>query len=55
MHDPWEPHLTAMKHILRYLQGTPDYCLLLRRSSSSGIIIYTDTDWAGCPDARALR
>jgi hypothetical protein len=27
MHDPWEPHLTAMKRILRYLQGTPDYGL----------------------------
>jgi hypothetical protein len=24
MHDPREPHLTAMKCILRYLQGMPD-------------------------------
>jgi hypothetical protein len=31
MHDPREPHLTAMKRILRYLQGTPDYGLLLCR------------------------
>jgi hypothetical protein len=52
MHDPREPHLTAMKHILRYLQGTPDYGLLLRRSSGSDLVIYTDTDWAGCPDTR---
>ncbi|GJU97790.1 RNA-directed DNA polymerase, eukaryota [Tanacetum coccineum] len=22
MHDPWEPHLTALKRILRYVQGT---------------------------------
>jgi hypothetical protein len=25
MHDPREPHLMAMKCILCYLQGTPDY------------------------------
>jgi hypothetical protein len=30
MHDPREPHLTAMKCILRYLQGTSDYGLLRR-------------------------
>jgi hypothetical protein len=50
MHDPWEPHLTAMKRILRYLQGTPDYGLLLYRSSSSDLVVYTDTDWTGCSD-----
>jgi hypothetical protein len=42
----------AMKRILRYLQGTPDYGLLLRRSSSSDLVVYTDADWAGCPDTR---
>jgi hypothetical protein len=52
MHDPREPYLTAMKRILRYLQGIPDYGLLLRRSSSSDLVIYTDADWADCPDTR---
>jgi hypothetical protein len=52
MHDPREPHLTVMKHIMRYLQGTLDYDLLLRRSSSSDLVIYTDADWTGCPDTR---
>jgi hypothetical protein len=52
MHDPREPHLTAMKRILRYLQRTPDYDLLLRRSSSSDLIVYTDADWVDCPDTR---
>jgi hypothetical protein len=52
MHDPQEPHLTAMKRILRYLHGTSDYGLLLRRSSSSDLVVYTDPDWAGCPDTR---
>jgi hypothetical protein len=40
----------AMKHIMHYLQGTPDYGLLLRHSSSSDLIVYTDVDWAGCAD-----
>jgi hypothetical protein len=52
MHDPREPHLTVMKRILRYLQGTPDYSLLLCRSSGSDLVVYMDTDWAGCPDTR---
>jgi hypothetical protein len=52
MHDPRKPHLTAMKRILHYLQGTSDYGLLLRRSSSSDLIVYTDADWVGCPDTR---
>jgi hypothetical protein len=52
MHDPRKPHLTAMKRILRYLRGTPDFSLLLRRSSSSDLIVYTDADWVGCLDTR---
>jgi hypothetical protein len=44
MHDPREPHLTAMKCIMRYLQGTPDYSLLPRHSSSSDLIVYMDAD-----------
>jgi hypothetical protein len=52
MHDPREPHLTAMKRILRYLQGTPDYGILLRCSSSSDLVVYMDANWAGCPDTR---
>jgi hypothetical protein len=44
MHDPREPHLTAMKCILRYLQETSDYGLLLHRSSSSDLVVYTDAD-----------
>jgi hypothetical protein len=52
MHDPREPHLTVMKHILHYFQGTPDYGLLLHRLSSSDLVVYMDVDWAGCPDTR---
>jgi hypothetical protein len=52
VHDLQEPHLTAMKCILRYLRGTPDFGLLLRRSSNFDLIVYTDVDWAGCSDTR---
>jgi hypothetical protein len=44
MHDPREPHLMVMKRILCYLRGTPDFGLLLRRSSSSDLVVYTDAD-----------
>jgi hypothetical protein len=40
----------VMKCTLRYLRGTLDYGLLLRCSTSSKLTVYTDVDWAGCPD-----
>jgi hypothetical protein len=45
-----EPHLTALKRILRYLRGFVDKCLLLRPSPTSELVVYTDADWAGWPD-----
>jgi len=52
MHDPREPHLTMLKRTLRYLRGTLDFGLLLRRSVSTDLDVYTDANWAGCPDTR---
>jgi hypothetical protein len=52
MHAPREPHLAAMKRLLRYLRGTLGYGLLLGRSSTAELVVYTDADWAGCPDTR---
>jgi hypothetical protein len=52
MHDPREPHLTALKRLIRYLRGTVDYGLLLHRSSSAELVVYIDADWVGCPDTR---
>ncbi|GJX08958.1 ribonuclease H-like domain-containing protein [Tanacetum coccineum] len=52
MHDPREPHLNAMKHVLRYLRGTTDLGLQLFRSTTSQLIAYSDADWAGCPATR---
>jgi len=52
MHDPREPHLAALKRILRYVRGTLHLGLLLRPSTSTDLVVYTDADWAGCPDTR---
>jgi len=52
MHDPREPHLAALKRILRYIKGTLHLGLLLRPSSQSELTVYSDADWAGCPDTR---
>jgi hypothetical protein len=52
MHDPRELHISAIKRLLRYLRGTLDFRLLLRRFSATELRVYTDADWAGCPDTR---
>jgi hypothetical protein len=52
MHDPREPHLVALKRILRYIRGTLQFGPLLRPSSCSDLVVYTDADWAGYPDTR---
>jgi hypothetical protein len=52
MHDPRETHFVAAKRILRYLQGTLQFGLIIPRATPSQLIVYTDADWAGCPDTR---
>ena len=52
MHDPREPHLLALKRILRYLQGTLDHGLYIRPSSVYRLVAYSDADWGGCPITR---
>jgi len=52
MHDPREPHLAALKRILRYIRGTLHLGLHLRPSTQDDLVVYSDADWAGCPDTR---
>ncbi|GKD58767.1 ribonuclease H-like domain-containing protein [Tanacetum coccineum] len=52
MHDPREPHLSALKRVLRYIRGDLDHGLQLHVSSTSQLNAYTDADWAGCPVTR---
>ncbi|KAJ9557809.1 hypothetical protein OSB04_012423 [Centaurea solstitialis] len=46
--DPRDSHLKAVKRILRYLKGTPDFRLWYPKGSSFELIGYTDSDHAGC-------
>ncbi|GJX13705.1 ribonuclease H-like domain-containing protein [Tanacetum coccineum] len=55
MHDPREPHLAALKRILRYVQGTLDLGLHLYESSTTSLVGYIDADWAGCPSTRSAE
>nr|GEY74391.1 ribonuclease H-like domain-containing protein [Tanacetum cinerariifolium] len=52
MHVPREPYFSALKRILRYVQGTLDYGLPLFSSTTDSLIAYSDADWAGCPTTR---
>jgi hypothetical protein len=54
IHDPWESHLAAMKHLLRYVRGTVDFALVLHRSQSAELVVYTDADWGGARTRAAL-
>ncbi|XP_019096527.1 PREDICTED: uncharacterized protein LOC109130891 [Camelina sativa] len=52
MHDPREIHYKALKRILRYVKGTLEFGLQLYPTKTSGLVAYTDGDWAGCPSTR---
>jgi hypothetical protein len=52
MHTQREPHLTALKRIMRYLYDSLDYDLLLWSSLTSELLVCTDVDWASCPNTR---
>lgn len=43
---PTAEHLVAAKHVLRYLKGTVNFSLTLRKSESFELIGYCDSDWA---------
>nr|XP_043638001.1 uncharacterized mitochondrial protein AtMg00810-like [Erigeron canadensis] len=52
MHAPYIDHFLALKRILRYVKGTLDMGIWMRRPSLSPLVAYNDTDWVGCPDTR---
>jgi hypothetical protein len=52
MHDTRTPHLAHVKRILRYLKGTLDHGLQINSSSPTSLTVYSDADWAGCPDTQ---
>lgn len=52
MHNPREPHLTALKRILRYVRGTLDFGIHIQRAPCTDLVVYSDADWAGCPNTQ---
>jgi hypothetical protein len=52
MHAPRDVHLTMLKRILRYVKGTPTLGVQLRTITTPTLTVYSDADWAGCPDTR---
>jgi hypothetical protein len=52
LHAPTSTHLSAVKRILRYVQGTLSLGLKIRRSPSMMVSAFSDADWAGCIDDR---
>ncbi|CAH9071052.1 unnamed protein product [Cuscuta epithymum] len=45
MHDPHTEHMSDLKRIIRYLQGTMSHGLFFNKSSVDKLISYTDADW----------
>jgi histone deacetylase 1/2 len=52
LHAPTTAHWSAVKRILRYVQGTKDYGLKIKKSKSTMVSAFSDADWAGCLDDR---
>ena len=55
MHNPGRSHWNIVKHVFRYLAGTKDHDILFGPNSTSGVVGYTDSDFAGCVDCRKSR
>ena len=43
---PKESHLTAVKQIIKYVNGTLDYGLSYSKDSNACLVGYSDVDWA---------
>ncbi|XP_071740612.1 uncharacterized mitochondrial protein AtMg00810-like [Rutidosis leptorrhynchoides] len=47
MHAPTQNHWCAVKRILRYLHGTINHGMLIRRASDTTLQAFTDSHWQG--------
>ncbi|XP_072071613.1 uncharacterized mitochondrial protein AtMg00810-like [Arachis hypogaea] len=50
--SPLESHWKMVKRVLRYLNGTSNHGLHLKKEGSMTMNAYSDLDWAGDPDDR---
>jgi histone deacetylase 1/2 len=54
LHAPTTDHWTAVKRILRYIKGSCNLGIKIRKSSSTLVSAFSDADWAGdCDDRRS--
>jgi len=44
---PRQAHMTVVKRIFHYLQGTSDYKLIYQQDKAGELVVYSDSDWAG--------
>ena len=49
---PKESHLTAVKRIIHYINGTSDYGIWYSRDSNECLVGCSDANWAECIDDR---
>ena len=50
--NPKEAHMTVVKRIFRYLEGTKDYGLWYGKNGYSEVKVYIDANWEGNVDER---
>ncbi|KAF5447453.1 hypothetical protein F2P56_033007 [Juglans regia] len=48
LHAPTNDHFQVVEHIIRYVKGTLHFDLTMTTSSFTGIVAYSNVDWAGC-------
>lgn len=54
LQNPREPHMKVARYCVRYLVGTRKYGICFREDGA-GLLVYSDSDWAGQPDTRRSR
>jgi len=52
LNSPCVDHLNAVTRILKYIKGSPGKGLLYGHNDHTGVVCYTDADWAGSPSDR---
>jgi Reverse transcriptase (RNA-dependent DNA polymerase) len=53
MHSPRTSHIDAINRILRYLKGTPEKGIWMKRNNTSTLCGYSDADWAESFDRKS--
>ena len=52
MHQPSNSDFSLLKRILRYVKGTFEMGISIKSNTSSTLVCYSDSDWAGCKETR---